>query len=45
MPSQAVPSSDQPRRVSIHGHDVAYGRAGSGPVLVPVHGITSSSAG
>jgi pimeloyl-ACP methyl ester carboxylesterase len=28
----------------LHGHDVAYRQAGSGPVVVLVHGITSSSA-
>jgi pimeloyl-ACP methyl ester carboxylesterase len=31
------------RRV-LHGHRVAYRHAGSGPVLVLIHGITSSSA-
>jgi pimeloyl-ACP methyl ester carboxylesterase len=30
--------------VTIHGHSVAYRQAGSGPVVVLVHGITSSSA-
>jgi pimeloyl-ACP methyl ester carboxylesterase len=43
MPSQAGPASEQPRRVSIHGHEVAYRQAGDGPVVVLVHGITSSS--
>jgi len=43
MPSRARPGSDQHRRVSIHGHEVAYRQAGSGPVVVLVHGITSSS--
>ena len=28
----------------LHGHRVAYRRAGSGPVIVLVHGITSNSA-
>ena len=32
------------RRISLHGHRIAYRQAGSGPVLVLVHGITSSSA-
>jgi pimeloyl-ACP methyl ester carboxylesterase len=43
MPSQSRPRSEQPRRVAIHGHEIAYRQAGSGPVLVLVHGITSSS--
>jgi pimeloyl-ACP methyl ester carboxylesterase len=30
--------------MTLHGHSVAYRQAGSGPVLVLVHGITSSSA-
>jgi pimeloyl-ACP methyl ester carboxylesterase len=32
------------RRTTLHGHDVAYRQGGSGPVVVLVHGITSSSA-
>ncbi|HEY5195061.1 MAG TPA: alpha/beta hydrolase [Solirubrobacteraceae bacterium] len=32
------------RHTTLHGHDVAYRQAGSGPVVVLVHGITSSSA-
>jgi pimeloyl-ACP methyl ester carboxylesterase len=37
--------SDEPiRRTTLHGHGVAYRQAGSGPVLMLVHGITSSSA-
>lgn len=31
------------RRVVIHGHDVAYRRAGEGPVLLLFHGIAGSS--
>jgi pimeloyl-ACP methyl ester carboxylesterase len=31
------------RRVSLHGHDVVYRRAGSGPALVLVHGLAGSS--
>jgi pimeloyl-ACP methyl ester carboxylesterase len=30
--------------MSLHGHRVAYREAGSGPVIVLVHGITSTSA-
>jgi pimeloyl-ACP methyl ester carboxylesterase len=50
----AVPASaptprrelEQPsvRRLTLHGHRIAYRQAGSGPVLVLIHGITSSSA-
>ena len=43
MPSRGKPSSEAIRFVTIHGHSVAYRQAGSGPVLVLVHGITSSS--
>jgi pimeloyl-ACP methyl ester carboxylesterase len=32
------------RRLTLHGHRIAYRQAGSGPVLVLIHGITSSSA-
>jgi pimeloyl-ACP methyl ester carboxylesterase len=35
---------DAIKRMTLHGHSVAYRQAGSGPVLVLVHGITSSSA-
>ncbi|HZL48907.1 MAG TPA: alpha/beta hydrolase [Solirubrobacteraceae bacterium] len=35
---------DAIRRMTLHGHSVAYRQAGSGPVVVLVHGITSSSA-
>lgn len=31
------------RRVSIHGHDVGYRRAGAGPALLLVHGMAGSS--
>ena len=31
------------RRLKLHGHRVAYRQAGSGPVLMLVHGITSDS--
>ena len=44
MPSQRKPSREEVKRVTLHGHSVAYREAGSGPVLVLVHGITSSSA-
>src|SRR5438132_4127686 len=30
--------------VSLHGHRITYRTAGSGPVLVLIHGITGSSA-
>jgi pimeloyl-ACP methyl ester carboxylesterase len=32
------------RHVSLHGHDVAYDYAGSGPAVVLVHGMAGSSA-
>jgi pimeloyl-ACP methyl ester carboxylesterase len=32
------------REIELHGHRVAYRSAGSGPVIVLVHGITSTSA-
>jgi pimeloyl-ACP methyl ester carboxylesterase len=32
------------REILLHGHRVAYRQAGSGPVVLLVHGITSSSA-
>jgi pimeloyl-ACP methyl ester carboxylesterase len=44
MPSQGKPSREEIKHVTLHGHSVAYREAGSGPVLVLVHGITSSSA-
>jgi pimeloyl-ACP methyl ester carboxylesterase len=37
-------SSEDVRHMTLHGHDLAYRQAGSGPVVVLVHGITSSSA-
>jgi pimeloyl-ACP methyl ester carboxylesterase len=37
-------SRDDMRHMTLHGHDVAYRQAGSGSVVVLVHGITSSSA-
>ena len=32
------------QHITLHGHRVAYRQAGEGPVIVLVHGITSSSA-
>jgi pimeloyl-ACP methyl ester carboxylesterase len=32
------------RHVTLHGHRMAYRQAGSGPVVVLIHGITSDSA-
>jgi pimeloyl-ACP methyl ester carboxylesterase len=37
-------SDSTARFVSIHGHDVAYRTAGSGPVVLLIHGIAGSSA-
>jgi pimeloyl-ACP methyl ester carboxylesterase len=36
--------STSPSEIVLHGHRVSYRSGGSGPVLVLVHGITSSSA-
>ncbi len=44
MPSQRIRGREEVRRITLHGHSVAYRQAGSGPVVVLVHGITSSSA-
>lgn len=41
---RAQPTHEEIRRIILHGHTVAYRQAGSGPVVVLVHGITSSSA-
>jgi pimeloyl-ACP methyl ester carboxylesterase len=43
MPSRVTRSPTEIKRLTLHGHTVAYRQAGSGPVLVLVHGITSSS--
>ena len=32
------------RTIELHGHPVSYRLAGDGPLLVLIHGITSSSA-
>jgi pimeloyl-ACP methyl ester carboxylesterase len=46
-----VANSEQPRRrrvepreITLHGHRVSYRTAGSGPLLVLIHGIAGSSA-
>jgi pimeloyl-ACP methyl ester carboxylesterase len=43
MPPRRQPSHDALRHLTLHGDRVAYRQAGSGPVLLLVHGITSSS--
>ncbi len=40
----APPELDALREIVLHGHRVVYRSAGSGPVVVLVHGITSTSA-
>jgi pimeloyl-ACP methyl ester carboxylesterase len=40
----ADPDDFELKELTLHGHRVAYRAAGSGPVIVLVHGITSSSA-
>ena len=40
-----VPAADlELKEIELHGHRVAYRSAGSGPAIVLVHGITSTSA-
>jgi pimeloyl-ACP methyl ester carboxylesterase len=39
----ARPGFPDLEEITLHGHRVAYRQAGSGPVIVLVHGITSSS--
>ncbi|MBA3263799.1 MAG: alpha/beta hydrolase [Thermoleophilaceae bacterium] len=40
-----MPDADfEPKETVLHGHRVAYRSAGSGPAIVLVHGITSTSA-
>jgi pimeloyl-ACP methyl ester carboxylesterase len=39
-----VGSGPELKEIELHGHCVAYRSAGSGPVIVLVHGITSTSA-
>jgi pimeloyl-ACP methyl ester carboxylesterase len=39
-----MPQADGLHEIVLHGHRVFYRSAGSGPVLVLVHGITSTSA-
>jgi len=34
----------EPREITLHGHRVSYRAAGSGPLLVLIHGIAGSSA-
>ncbi len=41
--SELVREAATTRWTTVHGHDVAYRQAGSGPVLVMVHGIAGSS--
>jgi pimeloyl-ACP methyl ester carboxylesterase len=40
---RAAPDFDELRQLVLHGHQVFYRSAGSGPVIVLVHGITSTS--
>lgn len=41
--SELVRDAATTRWTKVHGHDVAYRQAGSGPVLVMIHGIAGSS--
>jgi pimeloyl-ACP methyl ester carboxylesterase len=38
-----MPAEAKLKEIELHGHQVAYRSAGSGPVIVLVHGITSTS--
>ena len=43
--ARRVPAEDlELKEIELHGHRVAYRSAGSGPAIVLVHGITSTSA-
>jgi pimeloyl-ACP methyl ester carboxylesterase len=43
--ARRLPAEDfELKEIQLHGHRVAYRRAGSGPAIVLVHGITSTSA-
>jgi pimeloyl-ACP methyl ester carboxylesterase len=42
-PTRHLPSDFELQEITLHGHRVAYREAGSGPVIVLVHGITSTS--
>jgi pimeloyl-ACP methyl ester carboxylesterase len=39
-----IPAGFELRELTLHGHRMAYRSAGSGPVVMLLHGITSSSA-
>ncbi len=43
--ARTSPGSDglEPRELTVHGHRVSYRTAGSGPVLLLLHGVTDSS--
>ncbi|HEX4483890.1 MAG TPA: alpha/beta fold hydrolase [Solirubrobacteraceae bacterium] len=41
---EVTPAQPQLRELTLHGERIAYREAGSGPTLVLIHGITSSSA-
>jgi pimeloyl-ACP methyl ester carboxylesterase len=43
-PGAAGPDELRVRKLVMHGHAMAYRQAGSGPVVVLLHGITSNSA-
>src|SRR5947209_2690094 len=42
-PRAAEQQAAQPQEIVLHGHRIAFRRAGSGPVLLLLHGITSNS--
>ncbi|HEX4865999.1 MAG TPA: hypothetical protein VFV32_00075 [Acidimicrobiales bacterium] len=42
--SELVQEASITRWTKVHGHDVAYRQAGTGPLLVMIHGIAGSSS-
>ena len=44
LPRRLPPEAFELKEITLHGHRVAYRCAGSGPAIVLVHGITSTSA-
>ncbi len=44
VPPERRPVKERLERISLHGDSIAYRTAGSGPVIMLVHGITSDSS-
>lgn len=43
VPCRVVTTSFELQQVSLHGHDFSYRTAGSGPVIILIHGMAGSS--